>query len=245
MSKRHTIIGGSQPIPPVPSSILWPEDLVFYAPLNQGELFDYISGEVGATSEYAWATWDVNEQMYQLGFNYPTYTGHDCSALRFTSQQALNNLNRCYLNGGGTILMRYRDVEYIGNRWGVSRALSIDAMPDVWDYSPRSNVPIDGYRQYLQNSMPSQARTFRTVVVTFITQFSNFKTYINGTLKSTLGFGMEASPRSLGICDKNGDVSNTSSIYNAKKHIIYAKDIRVYSRICTDAEVLQLTNNVI
>lgn len=245
MSKRHIIENTLQPIPPVPSEVLFQENLVFYAPLNKGELFDYISGEVGTTSEYAWTTWDDNEQMYQLGFDYPTYTGHNCSALRFTSSTLLSNLNRCFIGGGGTVMMRYKDVEYVGNRWSVTRALSIDAMPDVWEYDPRSNITIDGYRQYQQNSMPAAARIFRTVIATFKTTGSQFKTYVDGTLKTTSSFGMMASPRSVGICDKNGDLTNNNSYYNAKKYVIYTKDIRVYDRQMTASEVQQLTNNVI
>lgn len=248
MSKRHTITGGSQPIPPIPSSVLFRENLVFYAPLNKGELFDYISGEVGATSQYAWATWDDNEQMYQLGFNYPTGTGHDCTALRFTSSAFLQNVARCFDNNACTIVMRYRDVSFTGNRWGTSRVFSMDAMVDVWPRNgvvPISNVIIDGYRQFTSNNIVSQAYLYRTVVVTCNQNRNNFKTYVNGTLKSTTDFFMGAYPISLGICDKNGHATQTSSPYNDREHIIYAKDIRIYDKLCTASEVQQLTNNVI
>lgn len=38
----------------------------------------------------------------------------------------------------------------------------------------------------------------------------------------------------------SGHTTNTGSQYNASKHVIYAKDVRVYNRLLTDAEVQQL-----
>jgi len=251
MSKRHTILGGSQPIPPVPSSVLWSEDLVFYAPLNQGELFDYISGEVGTTSEYAWATWDANEQMYQLGYEHPTLTFTGCSALLFNSQACMSNLNRGVLSKAFTIMIRYKDVAFEGNSWRMARAFTMNRHSEVYYNNTYNsgqgiNMWIDGYRQGMtQTTMPSAAMTFRTVISTYTA--TNWTTYVNATQKGSYSIGSEQwyMPTSLALCDKSGIPNQQSSQYNTKKHIINIKDVRVYAKTCTAAEVMQLTNNVI
>ncbi len=244
MSKRHTYIESSSPIP---DWVLFQENLVFYAPLNQGELFDYISGEVGATSTDAWATWDDTEQMYQLGYN-TTLLGHNCTALRYTSDALKANLASTV--NGRTIVMQYKDVEYSGRSWQVSRAMSMSTMKDVWETSPRMNCYIDGYRLGQFGSTPtSTAMQMKMAVVVHtatMSQRGEYRGYINGVRVATDSSSPDLMnyPLSLGICDKNGHATNTSSQYNASKHIIYAKDVRVYNRLLTDAEVQQLYNAI-
>lgn len=251
MSKRHTILGGSQPIPPIPSSVLFQENLVFYAPLNKGELFDYISGEVGATSQYAWATWDDNEQMYQLGYDYPTLLGNDCTALLFTSPICMTNLARCVQNKQVTIVMRYKDAEFSGNSWRMARAYSMNKNSEVlynntYNSGQGMNMWLDGNRQGMTSTtLPSSATVLRTAIGVYTA--TNWKVYVNAVQKGNYSIGSEQwyAPTSLALCDKQGIPNQQSSQYNTKKHVIYAKDIRVYDKACTASEVQQLTNNVI
>ena len=247
MSKRHTIIGGSTPIPPVPTEVLFQENLVFYAPLNNGELFDYISGEVGQTSPDAFVQWDDNEQMYLLGFDYPSQLGHNCTALRYNSAALKANL--ASLLNGCTIMIRYKDVYYSGRDWQVSRVFTCCSMPDVWETSPRFNMYVDGYAAgYSGTTIPAAMYNMHTIIGTVIPSLNGSTTaiwYRDGQQTHTHGFDKAALPLSVGIVDKNGHATNTTSRYNTASHHSYVKDCRFYNRVMTASEVQQLTNNLI
>lgn len=246
MSKRHTYIESSSPT--IPDWVLFQENLVFYAPLNQGELFDYISGEVGATSADAFVQWDANEGHYLLGYD-STPLGHDCTALRYTSQTLKDNIDSCYTNKGSTVMITYKDVAYTGRAWGQSRAFSCCTMKDVWETSPRFNHYIDGLRQgkpEAPSSIPSDCLVYRTIIsVQDGNNLSNgWKIYRNGSLVYTYLIDTQNHPLSIGICDKNGHATSTSSKYNTSQHYIYAYDVRMYNRTMSASEVQQLYNAI-
>ena len=58
--------GGSQPIP-------FEEDLIFYAPLTQGDLTDHVSGTTGQLLTDTTMTWDANKGMYLFHTSNPGY----------------------------------------------------------------------------------------------------------------------------------------------------------------------------
>lgn len=63
MRREHIIIGGSGPMPP------FVENLVFWAPLTQGDLTDHISGLMGSSLGGASVDWNVMNDAYVLTTN--------------------------------------------------------------------------------------------------------------------------------------------------------------------------------
>lgn len=246
MSKRHTIQQGSQPIPPVPTGVLFQENLVFYVPLNQGELFDYISGEHAQLMNGASAVWDANEQRYLVGFDCQTMDNTPSPGLYFNSAAMRANLATCGVNGL-TMCCWCQEVDYRGEYWNYQRQMTIDSMVDIYDnvgaYNNDCNCCIDGYRlgwTGATTSIPSAALNNKFMATTFTTT-ARMITYLNGVQKRDQVFGKYVSPLSIGIIDK--------VIWNNNRHAYswhcYVNDIRIYNRVLSQAEVQQVMNNII
>lgn len=255
MSKRHTIIGGSIPIPPIPSEIPFQENLVFYAPLNEGELFDYISGEVGVPGRDSYCVWDEQEQMMHLGFDTNLVNGDNrAMGLRFSSTAFQSNMLTCIANRGLTACMYYKDSpDFAGNNssWHQQRPLSIEDVNDLHIHydngGPGLNCAIDAYhanRSYSGNTVPSSALVYRFVAMTYNPSTNYMVTYENGTQKRSGSFGLPVAMNtyisSLCIMGQYSDASNLASNYNCSKMSIYAKDVRVYNRVLSVSEIQQL-----
>lgn len=228
MPRRELILPGGKTIPP---SVKFQENMVFYAPLNKGDLTDWISGETGATSQDASVVWDDNVGMYLLSFN-STLLGHDCTALRFTSPQLQANLSgiesRC------TVFMILKEVSVVGG-YRSCRYFSCDTMKDVWERSPRSNICID------PRWMGQSAIDFNLKTIALVVENGRQRCYVNGHYVTDDQWADSlATPVSLGICDKNGHQTDTSSSYNVSQCSLYVKDVRVYNRTLSASEIAEL-----
>ena len=235
MRREHAIIGGGAPLPP------FAENLVFWAPLTEGDLTDHISGETGTTSAGASVQWDGNLGMYLLSVSTtdPYGRGHDCCALKYNGSQFRNNFRGVYDNC--TMFFVLRENTYVAGNGGTdrfctSRYVSFSALKEVWETSPRANVMVDGNRLHSGNPIdPSQ--TIKAVVVL---ENGFAKYYKNGAQTQSVSWDSLADPLSLAIMDKNGHATATSSGYNTISASAYIKDVRVYNRVLTVEEILQL-----
>lgn len=236
MIREHKQPGGDTPLPP------FPENLVFWAPLTQGDLSDHISGEVGVSSSGCSATWDSGEGMYLLSAaTTDAYgRGHNSDALRYNSAALRANLTGTQTTGM-TVYMVMREHTYVpgpSGIYGVSRYFSCSDMYDVWETSPRMNVLVDGAR--LQQSQIDTAKLWKVAVV-YNPLTRQIKIYNNGSLFITFSWtDTPAAPLSVGLCSKNGHSSSTSSGYNTISFSAYVADVRIYNRQLTDSEIAQL-----
>ena len=228
--------GGDTPLPP------FAENLVFWAPLTQGDLSDHISGEVGVSSPNCSAVWDNNEGMYLLSaVTTDTYgRGHNSDALRYNSAALRANLNGTQTTGM-TVYMVMKEHTYVpgpSGQYGVSRYFSCSDMYDVWETSPRMNVLVDGAR--LRQSQINTTKLWKVAVVYNPTS-KQLTYYDNGALLYTSSWtDTPAAPLSVGLLSKNGHGTSTTSGYNTKSFSAYVQDVRIYNRQLTASEIAQL-----
>ena len=236
MRREYMKSGGDTPLPP------FSENLVFWAPLTQGDLSDHISGEVGASSSNCSAVWDSNEGMYLLSAaTTDAYgRGHNSDALRFNSAALRANLNGTQTTGM-TVYMLLKEHTYVpgpNGQYGVSRYFSCSDMYDVWETSPRMNVLVDGAR--LRQSQINTTKLWKVAVVYNPTS-RQLSFYDNGSLLYTLSWtDAPSAPLSVGLCSKNGHGTSTTSGYNTKSFSAYVQDVRIYNIQLTASEVTQL-----
>ena len=76
--------------------------------------------------------------------------------------------------------------------------------------------------------------------VAVVAQNTRMYGYVNGQQVVTQSWDSLMQPVSLGICDKNGHSTNSSSQYNVSQCSLYVKDVRVYDRVLSASEIAQL-----
>lgn len=236
MRREYIKSGGDTPLPP------FSENLVFWAPLTQGDLSDHISSEVGVSSSGCSATWDSSEGMYLLSAaTTDTYgRGHNSDALRYNSAALRANLNGTQTTGM-TVYMLLKEHTYVpgtNGQYGVSRYFSCSDMYDIWETSPRMNVLVDGAR--LRQSQIDTTKLWKVAVV-YNPSARLLTFYDNGSPMYTAAWtDTPAAPLSVGLCSKNGHGTSTTSGYNTKSFSAYVADVRIYNRQLTASEVTQL-----
>lgn len=218
------------------------EDLVFWAPLTEGDLTDHISGETGTTSPGASVQWDDSKGMYLMSVSTTdSYgRGHDCVALKFSGNALLSNLAGHYRDC--SVFLKVIEVSFTGVNTtsfasNKTRYFSCSSMKDVWETSPRANIYVDGSAiHYGQIIDPGSL-----VKICYTASSSgNGKVYVNSYVRDTGVSDSLANPLSLGIMDKNGHATSTSSPYNTIYCSAYIKDVRFYKRCLSASEVAQL-----
>lgn len=224
--ERRRLLDNGQPIP------YW-ENCVFYAPLTQGDLSDWISGSVCQkypTASFAYMTFDSNIGAYLF---YGTISSNGYTADVFS----WSGLNMGLFSDNMTL----SDVEltlhfwcrvYHANDYTAGRGLpSITHVVDVTHYIYCPNTAAMA-RYGLSND-----NTFHQCVAKV--SGGNVMTYKDGVLQQTYSFSVV----------KNGFTNE-----EANKHVTidpifggrqqsgssYIKDIRIYNRALTAAEIAQL-----
>lgn len=236
MRREHKQPRGNTPLPP------FTEDLVFWAPLSQGDLTDHISGETGVSSSNCSAVWDSTEGMYLLSAaTTDAYgRGHNSDALRYNSAALRANLNGTQTTGM-TVYMLLKEHTYVpgpSGIYGVSRYFSCSDMYDVWETSPRMNMLVDGAR--LQQGQIDTTKMWKVVVV-YSPTARQIKIYDNGSQLIIFSWtDTPAAPLSVGLLSKNGHGTSTTSGYNTISFSAYVQDVRIYNRQLTSLEVAQL-----
>lgn len=205
------VSGGGGELPDVPFA----EDLLFYAPLTQGDLTDHISGVSPIQDANTTITWDSSKQMYLLNSK-PGRSSYYVSPLRYVGVSVINVHQSpltlfaqvvCSKNGNNYCAMvitpdwrtagKGKSIYYMGETRFGGKDTSLRKYCGVWNGS------------------------------------GNVKFYKNGSQTNSISWGSSTKwtgSSCVAIC-----MANDCSEYE-----IYAKDVRIYGRALSAAEVAQL-----
>lgn len=209
------------------SYINWLKSLgcVFYAPLYQNDLKDYISGEIPTTDTNCTVTWDENKGMYKLYSN--RNNGQNVGSLNWRSGLLTN-----FSNGDAcTALITVQENQTSGNGY-----CAMITIPNLYGINT-SNVNLTWICQ----------RRYGNIIDTNLHKYAvtypqntgqspvDVKFYRDGNLITTSNWGMQSSvgQNTVGI----GQVNNGSSYYE-----IYAKDAMIFNRVLSQDEIKQIQN---
>jgi hypothetical protein len=209
------VIQNNGSVPPV---VPFAEDLVFYAPLTEGDLTDHISGVTGVERTGGTLTYDSNAEMYHI------YSEGDSSSskggLYFGDWQAFDASN------GITMYIYAQEVpsEISGNSF--SAIISIPLLT-----ANTSTVYICNYRYTNKTYYQQFIQTASKLVVVWNTDGS-VSYYRDGTfVRTDTGW----TGRSPFTCITIGQLHTRNTKYG-----LLFKDARVYNRALTAQEVAQL-----
>lgn len=257
MSKRHYYTPASGHDHTIPSDIPFRSDLVFYAPMTEQCCCDYVSGCVPITdgvissNEYATCEWDNNAGMWRLSVRKPGNTGNFnlSTCLRWidlTLYSGVGTDNRS--DRGITMFCQIQDVERLGNCYEdymvVDDFHTIDPSmantsnntnPSNWVYQGQV-FDINSYNLNLrsQNNSTTLWQPALTKAAATVTNGADCKWYKDGVLKRTANNwqnNFQGNPRSVGC----GIVRHNQTYIT-----FYLKDVRIYNRVLTQAEIQQL-----
>ena len=215
MSRRHYFQSGA-PLPDVPFA----KNLVFYAPLTEGDLTDHVSGVAATVASTATVQWDSAKGMYHIY----TGVGGSSSYLKTISWDNLPNLTS--FPNGITLYLECEEVsgECSGNSY--AGTMSVASMSS----STQDVAYICNYRY--------------TNVTGFYTLVPHAKlAYTLTSSGSCIWYKDGVSVRTAsGWTNRifNGSISVCQLHRNNTKYGIYAKDVRVYNRVLSASEVAQL-----
>lgn len=214
--KREHIISGTEPLPP------FSENLVFYAPLTNGDLTDHISGTNPTLTGNGIMTWDTNEQAYMFKM---TTSSNSCIAywnVDFTGRMNLN-VSQEY-----TIFSKVKVVNYVS---GYPYILGLGNWNNSSSYKPHINAETCGHPSTIMNCA--------------CIRYSNNSMYFmqaNRTeTNSSSHMSNPANWNNINLC------ANRVCVYfrrwnedTANNAYAYIKDCMVFNRALTPAEVAQL-----
>lgn len=213
MSRRHISPSGGEPLPP------YSENLVFWAPLTEGDLTDHISGLV--PNVQGSATWDANKGMYLLD---STQNNQRKAALRYTKSGGFD-IN---CQTGWTLFGIFEKVSSTWNYNAIMACTSIYLRNVGWSTNKECFI-------YVNELLTGVLSGIHKICIATTNGVGAVNVYVDGVLVYT-GDGYSASqmsnpPTQVDICASN---SNSNRICE------YAKDVRVYNRKLTASEVAQL-----
>lgn len=193
------------------SNIPFAEDLVFYAPLTEGDLTDHVNNLQGKVRTTAFITWDSSVGMYLI-----------------------DSPQKNYLNGGiywelpqpmmkpWTIYCRCNFITSSGNNYsGIAGLINTTTGSDYF---------LTGYRATL-SSNPTPFEADLCMVVKTVDNNPSIFFYRDGVLKKTEHWTSTVGWNQVIV----GTGSNGST--NTK---MYVKDVRIYNRVLSVSEVAQL-----
>lgn len=202
-----------QPLPP------FYENLVFWAPLTEGDLTDHISGVSPTTDTGCGYEWDADKGMYKL-----TSSGNSSSrygALKYSG------LNMRLADGQDiTFVLDFEEVSGNGNGYNVIFGVPATTVqiPDIayithYRYTSQTNYNnVMGYGRYA-----------------CVYSGTTCKFYKDGILKNTVSSAkwsmIKFSANTASICQLN--TNNT-------EYTMYGKNARIYNRALSASEVAQL-----
>lgn len=202
-------------LPQVPFS----ENLVFYAPLTEGDLTDHISGTSPTTDSNCTYQWDDSIGMYKIrayssnnGADFPSALKWSIPSMNLTQGQAL------------TLVIDVQEIYVYGNY-----------------YAPMISVPSMSYQKaayicnarYTNRQLLSTLHRYCVSCSAFNGSDFSLKFYQDGVLKQSAAWGENYSYN-------NNTVSVCQLHTNNSEYQIYAKNVRVYNRELTASEVAQL-----
>lgn len=206
---------GGGNLPDVPFA----ENLVFYAPLTEGDLTDHISGTLATTDSNCTYQWDDLIGMYKLkarssqnGTNYPSALKWSIPSMNLTQGQAL------------TLVIDVKEIHVNGNYY--APMISVPSM------SQQGGAYICTAR-YVNNQLISTLHRYCVSCSAFNGSNFTLKWYKDGVLKQS-GTWLH------NYSYNNNTVSVCQLHINNSEYQIYAKNVRVYNRELTASEVAQL-----
>lgn len=195
------------------------ENLVFWAPLTEGDLTDHISNITPITQGSA--TWDANKEMYLLD---STQNNRWKAALQYTKSGGFD-IN---CTDGHTMCAT---MELVSSTWNYNAFFSCSSVY-VRNNNWSSTKQCFAYVNEVVSGVTADGTEH---LVCFTAKVGEWKFYVDGSLVST-GTGYTAAqqvnpPTQVDVC-----ASNT----NSNRIVEWVKDVRVYNRILTASEVAQL-----
>ena len=199
-----------------PPDIPFASNLVFYAPLTQGDLSDHISGVTPTTSSGCSVEWDSSKSMYLL-----TATGSFLSALRY------RGLSMGMADRQGCTIV----IDCQTNSQGSSNYSAVMSTPEV-----SRNQTYNVLHIHRQRNGDSSSGV-RRLAATMQSSSNGTRFYIyyynNGTLNASPQFGA-----SVQFSYNEVDIGETHSGGGTFK--IWVKNARVYNRYMSASEIAQL-----
>lgn len=210
----------NEPLPP------FAENLVFWAPLTEGDLTDHISGVSPTTDAGCSVTWDANKGMYKLRC-YSSSNYSYVAALHYVVGEIidLNTLNR----DGFTITLFMQEISYSGNHY--SAYASANGLKEVFGSGSVAN---DNAYMYVCGARFSGTTVKQDNRITVVCNNQVIRYYYNGVLSLESGWSFindKSGIYSISVCQKHS---------NNTEMTIFAKDVRIYNRALTASEVAQL-----
>ena len=206
------------------------ENLVFYAPLTEGDLTDHISGKSPSTDSGCTVTWNSTYNMYQLYCSGGAYR----AALRWvglTLYDAGHNIS----TDGLTVTAKIKFISQSGNNY--SALYSCDSLKDTFGQYTRNKAYLYNCNYRYGSSGTGLGSNVNQLTTTLVRSGSpNIKWYKNSTLANstnwdTANISTTRAPDTLSLCEMHTNNTNMT---------ILISDVRVYDRALSDSEVAQL-----
>ena len=209
-------------------SIPFAENLVFYAPLTEGDLTDHISGKSPSTDSGCSVTWNSTYNMYQLY----CYGGDYRAALRWVGL-SLYDTGHNIRTDGLTVTANIKFISQSGNNY--SAFYACDSLKDTFGQyaSNRAYLYLCNAR-FGTSGVGSDINRLTTALS--YGGSNNLKFYKNSSLATSMNWGASEisasrAPDTLGLCERHTNNTNMT---------ILISDVRVYNRVLSASEVGQL-----
>lgn len=250
MSKRHYLTHASGHDHTIPSDIPFRSDLVFYAPMTEQCCCDYVSGCVptsdtngGSTTDFGSCEWDGGAGMWKCVCRQSNdYLTNMDAALNYIGLSLYSGSGTDNINSSGcTLFMQIQPIMTNGNQYcpymivdnlhvcfAGYEGTNVNIGTDVQDQAAGTSA-FWIRRSSLGNFIDG---TLYKVALT-IAPNGDLKWYNNGVQKASSNWAskMKGNPTSVGILQV---------IKGTLREEAYVKDVRIYNRILTAAEVAQL-----
>lgn len=212
MSKRGHIINQTEPLPP------FAENLVFWAPLTEGDLTDHISGVSPTTDSGCSVTWDAVKGMYRL----------------YAYNKKMSSLKYDCLHG---VIPENHNISIVIDIEEVSISNIYNFIFGLPPYEYGA-APYNYNMAYLRHDRYNNSTTNRLVgrlCVVYDDKILRF--YKDGVFVKTYDWSQSTSPIKTDIGNVRINQIPNNYGYNGT---IYAKNARIYNRALTASEVAQL-----
>lgn len=217
MKRENVQISGSV-LPDIPFA----ENLVFYAPLTYGDLTDHISGTSPTTDTQCSCTWDSSKEMYLLSANGANnfrcalnYTNLSLQITEKSTQQfTVTGIFEWVSKNGNNFEAFYS----VSNQKQSSNTCLRWTCGDVTKYDGGKHFTGIKRLTAIVDNSSGQGTYIRYEDNELVTNFGSWSNIKNP-------------PNSVGICQL---------LINQYAFSCYAKDVRVYNRALSAAEVAQL-----
>lgn len=258
--RRHHSTFGSTPTPPtpghdhtIPSDLPFLADLKFYAPLaNDTCKCDYVSG-IAPTTDTLYGTslsWDSNKSAWLCrGQQDKSGQNRFTAPLNYTGLTLFSGVGSDTILNGATIFMQIKNYSQSGNNYGFvmimdnahvsfasvegqtgNKAGNFPSNGQGCYFAIRAAALNSGYGNYIGDTWTKVAMTIGTAA-SFGSAHA-VKWYTGGRQTGTGNWSnSKAEPTSIGILQVQ---------YNTTWMQAHVKDLRVYGRCLTAAEVAQL-----